>query len=80
MRAWIRILDAPNYYEHTAVPRGQRESPHYKASGLIRTVGPYAQRRVALMPQAIELARDAYALSNEWHEAPRISRGLLSRC
>ena len=50
-------MDAPNYYEHTAVPRRQRESPHYKASGLIRTVGPYAQRRVALMPQAIELAR-----------------------
>ena len=35
-----------------------------QGSGLVRTVGPCAQRR---MPQAIELARDA--LSNDQHES-----------
>ena len=52
MRAWIRILDAPSYYECAA--RAERKSA-LQGLGLIRTVGPYAQRRVALMPQAIEL-------------------------
>ena len=32
-------------------------------SGLVRTVGPCAQRRVALMPRAIATAREA--LSND---------------
>ena len=38
--------------------RGQRESPHL-GSGLVRTVGPCAQIRVALMPRAIATAREA---------------------
>ena len=61
MRAWIRILDAPSCYEHAA--RAERKSA-LQGSGLIRTVGPCAQRRVALMPQAIELA-----LLNDQHES-----------
>ena len=38
MRAWIRILDAPGYYERAAL----------QGSALVRTVRPCAQRRVAL--------------------------------
>ena len=38
MRAWIRVLDAPGCYERAAL----------QGSGLVRTVGPCAQRRVAL--------------------------------
>ena len=57
MRAWIRILDAPGCYERAAL----------QDSGLVRTVGPCAQRRVALMPRAIATARDA--LSNDRHES-----------
>ena len=50
--SWMRLV-AMN------VQRGRRESPHYKAQdNLVRTVGPCAQRRVALMPQAIATARD----------------------
>ena len=57
------------------VRRGQRESPHYKAqdAGLVRTVGPCTQRRVALMPQAIELARDALS-NNRCKSAARFER------
>ena len=48
--------------------RGRRESPHYMyGSGLVRTVGPCAQKRVALLPQAIELA--LRTLSNDWRES-----------
>ena len=43
MRAWIRVLDAPGCYERDAL----------QGSGLVRTVGPCAQRRVALMPRAM---------------------------
>ena len=57
MRAWIRVLDAPSCYERAAL----------QGSGLVRTVGPCAQRRVALMPRAIATARDA--LSNDWRES-----------
>ena len=57
MRAWIRVLDAPGCYERVAL----------QGSGLVRTVGPCAQRRVALMPRAIATARDA--LSNDRHES-----------
>ena len=64
MRAWIRILDAPGRYERAA--QTERKST-LQGSGLVRTIGPYAQRRVALMPQAIATARDA--LSNDWHES-----------
>ena len=49
MRAWIRVLDAPGCYEQAAL----------QGSGLVRTVGPCAQRRVAFMPRAIAAARDA---------------------
>ena len=52
MRAWIRVLDAPGCYERAAL----------QGSGLVRTVGPCAQRRVALMPRAIATARDALSI------------------
>ena len=64
MRAWIRVLDAPGCYEHAA--RVERKSA-LQGSGLVRTVGPCAQRRVALMPRAIATARDA--LSNHQYES-----------
>ena len=57
MRAWIRVLDAPGCYERAAL----------QGSGLVRTVGPCAQRRVALMPRAIATARNA--LSNNRRES-----------
>ena len=43
--------------------------PYYKAQdwSTVRTVGPCAQRRVALMPWAIATARDA--LSNDLRES-----------
>ena len=50
-------MDAPSCYERAAL----------QGSGLVRTVGPCAQRRVALMPQVIATARDA--LSNNWRES-----------
>ena len=49
MRAWIRILDAPGCYERAA--RAERQSA-IQDSGLVRTIGPCAQR-VALVPRAI---------------------------
>ena len=58
MRAWIRVLDAPD----ERVAQAEKKSA-LQSSGLVRTVGPCAQRRVALMPQAIATARDA--LSND---------------
>ena len=64
MRAWIRVLDAPGCYECAA--RAERKSA-LQGSGLVRTVGPCARRRVALMPRAIDTARDA--LSNDWCES-----------
>ena len=69
MKAWIRILDAPNCYKRAA--RAERKSA-LQGSGLIRTVGPCAQRRVALMPQAIARARDA--LSNDQRERESAAR------
>ena len=57
MRTWIRVLDVPGCYERAAL----------QGSGLVRTVGPCAQRRVALMPRAIATARDA--LSNDRRES-----------
>ena len=56
MRAWIRVLDAPGCYERAAWAESKSA---LQGSGLVRTVGPCAQRRVALMPQAIATARDA---------------------
>ena len=64
MRAWIRVLDKPGCYER--VVWVEREST-LQGSGLVRTVGPCTQRRVALMPRAIATARDA--LSNDWCES-----------
>ena len=49
-------MDAPGCYERTA--QAERKSA-LQGSGLVRTVGPCAQRRVALMPRAIATARDA---------------------
>ena len=56
MRAWIRILDVPGCYERAV--RAERKSA-LQGSGLVRTLGAGAQRRVALMPRAIDTARDA---------------------
>ena len=50
-------MDAPGCYERAAL----------QGSGLVRTVGSCAQRRVALMPRAIATARDA--LSNDRRES-----------
>ena len=64
MRAWIRILEAPGCYEHVA--RAERKSA-LQGSGLVRTIGPCAQRRV---PRAV-----ATALSNSRREnAARFER------
>ena len=71
MRAWIRVLDVPGCFEHAV--EAERKST-LQGSGLVRTVGSCAQRRVASMPQAIETrCRTIDA------KAPRVSRGLLSR-
>ena len=56
MRAWIRVLDVPGCFEHAV--EAERKST-LQGSGLVRTVGSCAQRRVALMPRAIATARDA---------------------
>ena len=74
MRARIRVLDAPGCYERPA--QAERKSA-LQGSGLVRTVRLCAQRRVALMSQAIATARDA--LSNDRrYKASRISRGLAA--
>ena len=64
MRAWICVLDAPSCYERAA--RAERKSA-LQGSGLVRTAGPCAQRRVALMPRDIDTARDA--LLNNWYKS-----------
>ena len=46
MSAWIRILDVPGCYECMA--QAERKST-LQGSGLIRTVGPCAQGRAALI-------------------------------
>ena len=66
MRAWIRVLDAPGCYEQAAL----------QGSGLVKTVGPCAQRRVALMPRAIATARDALSNDRRDSKAPRVLKGL----
>ena len=72
MRAWIRVLDAPGCFERVA--QAERKSA-LQSSGLVRTVGPYAQRRVALlMPWAIETHCRTIGV-----KAPRVSRGLLAK-
>ena len=49
---------------HSSTAQARRKFA-LQGTGLVRTVGPCAQR-VALMPQAIELARDMHALLNTW--------------
>ena len=61
MRAWIRVLDAPGCYEHSA--QAERKSA-LQGSGLVTTVGLCAQSRV---PWAIATARDA--LLNDQRES-----------
>ena len=68
MRAWIHVLDAPICYEYAM--RAERKST-LQGSGLVRTVGPCAQRRV---PQAIGTHYQTIGT-----KAPCISRGLLGR-
>ena len=75
--AWIRILDVPSCYERVV---GTETKSALQVSGLVRTIGPCIQGRVALLPQAIELAREAYTLLNNWCEAaPCILRSLLRK-
>ena len=69
MRAWIHVLDAPGCYEHAV--RTERKYA-LQGSGLVKTVGPCAQRRVALMPRAMATARDAFCRA-------RVSRGRLAK-
>ena len=72
MRAWIGVLDAPGCYECTVWAEGKSA---LQGSGLVRTVGPCAQRRVALlMPRAIETHCRTIGA-----KAPRVSRGLLAK-
>ena len=71
MRAWIRVLDASGCYERVAW--AERKSA-LQGSGLVRTVGPCAQTRVAIMPQAIETHCETIGA-----KVPRVLRGLLSR-
>ena len=66
MRAWICVLEAPGCYERAV--RAERKSA-LQGLGLVRTVGPCAQRRVVLMPRAIATARDAFYRSNDWRES-----------
>ena len=70
MRAWIRELDAPGCYECAA--RVERKSA-LQDSGLVRTVGQCAQRRVALMPWAIATVKDVL-LNNQRESAARFER------
>ena len=69
----MHVLEAPSCYECAA--KAERKSA-LQGSGLVRTVGPCAQRRVALMPRAKATARDAFDRreSTAFREA-----GLLSR-
>ena len=52
----MHVLGAPGCYKHAV--RAERK-PALKGSGLVKTVGPCAQRRVALMHRAMATARDA---------------------
>ena len=56
----------PGCYECTA--RVERKSA-LQGSGLVRIIGPCAQRRVALMPRAMATARDAFCRSNDRRES-----------
>ena len=65
-------MDAPGCYERAA--RAERKSA-LQGSGLVRTVGPCAQRRVALlMPRAIETHCRTIGA-----KALRVSKGLLAK-
>ena len=71
MRACIRVVEAPGCYE--CVAWVERKSA-LQGSGLVRTVGPCAQRRVALMPWAIATARDALSINDRRESAARFER------
>ena len=70
MRAWIHVLDMPGCYE--CAVRAERKST-LQGSGLVRTVGPCAQRRVPLMPWAVATAKDAL-LNDRRESAARFER------
>ena len=59
------------------VAMNARRKSALQGSGLVGTVGPCAQRRVGLMPQAIATARDA--LLNDQRESAARFKTLLSR-
>ena len=61
---------------HPVAMNAERKSA-LQGSGLVRTVGPCAQRRVALMPRAIGTARDA--LLNDWRESAACLKGASHR-
>ena len=66
-------MEAPGCYERAT--RVERKSA-LQGSGLVRTIGLCAQRRVALMPRAIATARDAYFVDRTiGAKAPRVSSG-----
>ena len=65
MRARICVLEAPGCCERAV--QAERKSA-LQGSGLIKIVGPCAQRRVALMPWAIGTARGAFCRLNERRE------------
>ena len=75
MRAWICVL-APGCYERAAW--AERKSA-LQGSGLVRTVGPCVQKRVALMPWAIVTARDTFLSIERLARKRRVFReaGLL---
>ena len=62
----VRVITWGHGYASWMRPVAMRKSA-LQGSGLVRTVGPCAQRRVALMPRAIATARDA--LSNDRRES-----------
>ena len=68
MRASIHIIFG--CYER--VVRAERTSA-LQGSGLVRTVGPCAQRRVALMPRTIATTRDAL-----WNDQQEVSEQVLA--
>ena len=62
----------PGCYERMA---RVEKSPNYKAS--VRTVGPCAQRRVTLMPRAIDALSKDWPGSAAYFEGPANRQGLF---
>ena len=63
----MKVSSSPMTYMNPNTCSQSLSPGELQGSGLIRTVGSCAQRRVALMPQVIATARDA--LSNDWCES-----------